>query len=164
MQKTHILLNIIKFKAKLHYRAPLVWWSLYKYKCLWGVGGKGQSSSLQEGVSHIYTLRLCQSRVEILSCKKKLNYKLCHLISTCFAKSLITQMVGISQHFQMRHQDSRVQIPPPPFFFALICFELSSVVLFHPILSLVKRHHFSALNCVDWLERLYFGDNWKLND
>ena len=54
--------------------------------------------------------------------------------------------------------------PPHPFFFALICFELSSVVLFHPILSLVKRHHFSALNCVDWLERLYFGDNWKLND
>ena len=27
-------------------------------KCLWGVGGKGRGSSLQEGTSHTYTLRL----------------------------------------------------------------------------------------------------------
>ena len=25
---------------------------------MWGVGGKGRGSSIQEGVSHIYTLRL----------------------------------------------------------------------------------------------------------
>ena len=30
----------------------------YKYKYLWDVGGKSWGSSLQEGVSHIYTLRL----------------------------------------------------------------------------------------------------------
>ena len=40
------------------HRAPLVQWSLHKYKCLWGVGGKGQNSSLQEGVLQTYTLRL----------------------------------------------------------------------------------------------------------
>jgi len=32
--------------------------SLHKYKCLWGVGGKGQGSSLQEGALHTYILRL----------------------------------------------------------------------------------------------------------
>ena len=36
----------------------LVWWSLYKYKCLWGVGGKDKGLSPQERVSHIYTFRL----------------------------------------------------------------------------------------------------------
>ena len=36
----------------------LVQWSLYKYKCLWDVGGKGQDLSLQEEVLHTYTLRL----------------------------------------------------------------------------------------------------------
>ena len=54
------------------HRTPLVKWSLHKYKCLWSVGGKGRSSSLQEGVSHTYILRLGQSR--ILSCKKKKKY------------------------------------------------------------------------------------------
>ena len=29
-----------------------------KYKCLWGVGDKSRDLSLQEGVSHTYTLRL----------------------------------------------------------------------------------------------------------
>ena len=38
-----------------YHRTPLVQWSLYKYKCLWGVEGKGQDSSLQKGVSHTYT-------------------------------------------------------------------------------------------------------------
>ena len=42
----------------IHHRTPLVRWSLHKYKYLWGVGGKGQGSSFQEGVSHTYTLRL----------------------------------------------------------------------------------------------------------
>ena len=42
----------------MYYRIPLVRWSLHKYKCLWDVGSKGQGSSLQEGVSHTYTLRL----------------------------------------------------------------------------------------------------------
>ena len=32
--------------------------SLHKYKCLWGVGGNDRSSSLQEEVSHTHTLRL----------------------------------------------------------------------------------------------------------
>ena len=38
----------------MYHHAPLVRWSLHKYKCLWTVGGKGRGSSLQEGVSHIY--------------------------------------------------------------------------------------------------------------
>ena len=42
----------------IYYYTLLVRWSLYKYKCLWSVGGKGRGSSLQEGVSHIYILRL----------------------------------------------------------------------------------------------------------
>ena len=29
-----------------YYRAPLAWMSLHKYKCLWGVRGKSQDSSL----------------------------------------------------------------------------------------------------------------------
>ena len=36
----------------------LVRWSLYKYKYLWGVRGKGRGSNLQEGASHTYILRL----------------------------------------------------------------------------------------------------------
>ena len=39
------------------FRIPLIRWSLYKYKCLWGIGGKGWSSSLQGRTSHTYTLR-----------------------------------------------------------------------------------------------------------
>ena len=42
----------------LDHHFPLVQWSLYKYKCLWSVGGKGRGSSLQEGALHTYTLRL----------------------------------------------------------------------------------------------------------
>ena len=38
--------------------ALLVQWTLYKYKCLWGVGIKGRDSSLQKRVSHVYVLRL----------------------------------------------------------------------------------------------------------
>ena len=41
-----------------YHRAPLVRWSLHKYKYLWSVGGKDWSSNLQKGVSHTYTLRL----------------------------------------------------------------------------------------------------------
>ena len=41
-----------------YHRTSLVRWSLYKYKYLWGVGGKGQDLSSQEGVSYTYTLRL----------------------------------------------------------------------------------------------------------
>lgn len=39
-------------KKKKNYRALLVWWSIYKFKCLWGVEGKDQSLSLYKGVSH----------------------------------------------------------------------------------------------------------------
>ena len=45
-------------KTQWHHYTPLVQWSLHKYKCLWGVGGKGRGSSIHEGVLHIYTLRL----------------------------------------------------------------------------------------------------------
>ena len=45
-------------KCKKDHRTPLVWWWLHKYKCLWGVGGKGRDLSIQEGGSHTYTLRL----------------------------------------------------------------------------------------------------------
>ena len=48
-----IINNII-----INHRTSLVRWSLHKYKCSWGVGGKGWSLSLQEEVSHTYTLRL----------------------------------------------------------------------------------------------------------
>ena len=41
-----------------YHRTPLVWWSLHGYKCLWSVGGKGRSSSLQEGALQTYTFRL----------------------------------------------------------------------------------------------------------
>ena len=40
------------------HHAPLVRWSLHKYKCLWDVREMGQGSNLQEGDSHTYTLRL----------------------------------------------------------------------------------------------------------
>ena len=42
-----------------YHHAPLVRWSLHKYKCLWGVGSKGRDSSIQEKTSHTYTLKLC---------------------------------------------------------------------------------------------------------
>ena len=42
-----------------------------KYKCLWGVGGKGWGLSLQEKALHTYTFRLDWSRNSILYQKKK---------------------------------------------------------------------------------------------
>ena len=53
----------------------LVRWSLYKYKYLWGVRGKGRGSNLQEGASHTYILRLGESRNSILYKKKKKKKK-----------------------------------------------------------------------------------------
>ena len=50
-------------------------WSLHKYKCLCGVGGKGWGSNLQEEASHTYTLRLGQSRISILYIKYKIKKK-----------------------------------------------------------------------------------------
>ena len=47
--KNKILKNVQK--KKLMYKK-------HKYKCLWDVGGKGQSSNFQKEASHIYTLRL----------------------------------------------------------------------------------------------------------
>ena len=41
-----------------YHRAPLVRWSLHKYKYLWSMESKNWSSNLQNGVSHTYTLRL----------------------------------------------------------------------------------------------------------
>ena len=38
---------------------------------VWGVGSKNEDSSLQEGASHTYTLRLDYSRISILYKKKK---------------------------------------------------------------------------------------------
>ena len=54
-----------------YYCIPLVRWSLYKYKYLWDVGGNARGSSLKEGASHSYTLRLCKSRNSILYKKIK---------------------------------------------------------------------------------------------
>ena len=39
------------------------------------MGGKGWGSSLQEGASHTYTLRLDYFRIKFLSCKKKIKNK-----------------------------------------------------------------------------------------
>ena len=39
------VLNQYNLKG-LYHRTPLVRWSLYRYKCLWGMRGKGQGSSL----------------------------------------------------------------------------------------------------------------------
>ena len=55
-----------KNNKRIDHRIPLVRWSLHKYKCLWGVGDKDQSSSFQEGASHTYTLRLGYSGIYIL--------------------------------------------------------------------------------------------------
>ena len=56
---THTHKPKAKIKMQLDYhRIPLVRWSLHKYKCLWGVGGKGRGLSIQEGVSHTYKHRL----------------------------------------------------------------------------------------------------------
>ena len=41
---------------------------------VWGVGSKNEDSSLQEGASHTYTLRLDYSRISILY-KKKIEIK-----------------------------------------------------------------------------------------
>ena len=59
---------------------PLVQWSLYMYKCLWGVEGKRRGSSLQERASHTHTLRLGQSRIFILY-KKNYYYYIFYLIT-----------------------------------------------------------------------------------
>ena len=37
--------NTRSTKDKKDHRTPLVQWLLYKYKCLWGVGGKGRDSN-----------------------------------------------------------------------------------------------------------------------
>ena len=42
---------------------------------MWGVGGKGRGSSLQEKALHTYTFRLDWSRNSILYQKKKKNEK-----------------------------------------------------------------------------------------
>ena len=42
---------------------------------MWGVGDKSWDSSLQEGVSHTYTLKLDHSRIFILYNKKKKKKK-----------------------------------------------------------------------------------------
>ena len=56
---THTHKTKAKIKIQLDYhRTPLVRWSLHKYKCLWGVGGKGRGLSIQEGASHTYKHRL----------------------------------------------------------------------------------------------------------
>ena len=49
--------NFLQF-IKKNYRTLLVRWSLHNYKRLWSVGGMGWGSSLQEGDSYTYILRL----------------------------------------------------------------------------------------------------------
>ena len=58
LSKCLLPLEFVSNGNKINHSTPLVRWSLYKYKCLWGVGGKGRGSNLQERASHIYTFRL----------------------------------------------------------------------------------------------------------
>ena len=60
-------------KIELNHREPMARWSLHKHKCLWGVGSKGQGSSLQKEVLHTYTLRLSYNIISILYIKIKKN-------------------------------------------------------------------------------------------
>ena len=55
--------EVLKF---FYHYAPLVRWSLYKYKWLCDMGDKSWGLSLQEGTSYTYTLRLGYSRNSIL--------------------------------------------------------------------------------------------------
>ena len=60
-------------KVRIHHRTSLVRWSLYKYKCLWSVGGKGRGSSFRRKLhTHIH---LDPTSVEILSSIKKIKNK-----------------------------------------------------------------------------------------
>ena len=56
-RQSHELINNATTIWLIEFGKNLVWWSLYKYKCLWGVRGKGWDLSLQEGTSHSYILR-----------------------------------------------------------------------------------------------------------
>ena len=42
------------YKEAIYHHAPLMSWSLQKYKCLWGVGGKAGFKFLEEIFTHIY--------------------------------------------------------------------------------------------------------------
>ena len=48
---TAFLKRVWKF---VHYCTPLVWWSLHKYKYLWGMEGKGRNSSLKKKKNYKY--------------------------------------------------------------------------------------------------------------
>ena len=67
---------------------PLMQWLLHKYKCLWGVGcgGKDQSSSLYEGASHTFTLRLEQSSI-LYQKKKYISWWVNSCVLACFFSS-----------------------------------------------------------------------------
>ena len=64
------------------------------------MGGKGQGSSLQEGVSHTYTLRLSQSIDSILYKKKKISNMLSYynFIIPC-KKNLIMRIFTILKKY-----------------------------------------------------------------
>ena len=50
---THVNLVAV-MKPWDYHRTLLMRWSFYKYKCLWGVGGKSRGSSLQEKALHTH--------------------------------------------------------------------------------------------------------------
>ena len=53
LPKTHMSTIIIQLK---YHHAPLAWWSLHIYKCLWCVKGQGlEFKSPRESFTHIYT-------------------------------------------------------------------------------------------------------------
>ena len=97
-----VFLNNIKVPFKEwnpHHRTPLMRWSLHKYKCLLGVGGKGWGSSLQEGVSHTYTLKLNQSRISIMYKKKgKKNEILLYIAQINILLKKEKKKKGIDKH------------------------------------------------------------------
>ena len=60
------IIHVLLINLWSYHHAPMVRWSLHKYKCLCGVEGKGRNSSLQKEISYTYTLRLSYSRNSIL--------------------------------------------------------------------------------------------------
>ena len=48
-----------KISIKTFYHcAPLIWWSIHWYQCLWSVGRKGHDSNMQKRILNTYTIRL----------------------------------------------------------------------------------------------------------
>ena len=61
ISKWQFLITFFYYKNKILKNVKkkiIIMYKKHKYKCLWDVGGKSQSSNLQKKASHTYTLRL----------------------------------------------------------------------------------------------------------